>query len=85
MELCALCGVVQVASHIVCPVYFVFLFCILLAIIIMIKQVKYVSVKMHRRMSLAVSEAGKHQFYILKASDLAGSTVQSILKNKDKI
>jgi hypothetical protein len=40
---------------------------------------------MHRRMSLAVSEAGKHQFYILKASDLAGSTVQSILKNKDKI
>jgi hypothetical protein len=30
------------------------------------------------------SEAGEHQFYVLKAPDLAGSTVQSILKNKDK-
>jgi hypothetical protein len=48
-------------------------------------------VKKNRRMSLAVklnvvrhSEAGEHQFYVLKAPDLAGSTVQSILKNKDK-
>jgi hypothetical protein len=47
--------------------------------------------KKNRRMSLAVklnviihSEAGEHQFYVLKAPDLAGSTVQSILKNKDK-
>ena len=30
------------------------------------------------------SEAGEHQFYVLKAPDLAGSIVQSVLKNKDK-
>ena len=42
-------------------------------------------------MSLAVklnvnrhSEAGEQQFYVLKVPDLAGLTVQSILKNKDK-
>jgi hypothetical protein len=43
------------------------------------------------RISLAVklnviihSEAGEHQFYVLKVRHLAGSTVQSILKNKNK-
>ena len=47
--------------------------------------------KKNRRMSLAVklkvnrhSEAGEHQFYVLKVPDLAGSTAQSILKNEDK-
>ena len=42
-------------------------------------------VNINRRMSLAVklnvirhSEDGEHQFYVLKAPDLAGSTVQSI-------
>jgi hypothetical protein len=31
------------------------------------------------------SEAAEHQFYILKAPDLAGLKVQSIFKNEDKI
>jgi hypothetical protein len=52
-----------------------------------------VSVKLNRRiLSLAVKldvirrvEAGERQIDVCKALDLAGSTVQCILKNEDKI